>query len=98
MFSMEPPWWPKQELRQDQRFKKSAENGYLDCSAILSITELSEIHERFRPLATLGIYECKPWQDIIRPMIIALDDALCGKTGNISHFNICVFEWESGLD
>ncbi len=95
---MEPPWWPEQELRNDRRFKKSAEDGYLDYSAILSIAELREIHERFKSLASFGIYECKAWQDIIRPMIIALNNALYGKTENISHFNVCVFEWESGLD
>ncbi len=38
------------------------------------------------------------WQEINQPKLRALDEALYSRPGAYSHFNILVYEWESGLD
>jgi hypothetical protein len=99
LLRMEPPWWNVELLRRDPRFAVSNETGgYLDHDADLSVEETQELHERFKPAATQGIYEYEGWQQSIQPMLRALDLAFSHRAAEFSHFHVCVFEWESGLD
>ena len=98
-FKMEPPWWSDRELREDSRFQASnAAGGYLDYDADLSVEDAREMHERFKPRATAGVYEYSGWQEIIRPMLHELDLVFGSRAHEFSHFHVGVFEWESGLD
>ena len=97
IFRMEPPWWPVNELKDDPRMKKSVTDGYLDYRAILSVAEARTIHERFKPKASSGTFEFESWQKIIRPMLVELDTVLGARSAEFSEFELCVFEWESGL-
>jgi hypothetical protein len=99
LLCMEPPWWSVELLRKDPRFAESNETGgYLDYDADLSLEEALELHERFKPAATKGIYKYEGWQQSIQPMLIGLDLAFSKRATEFSHFHVCVFEWESGLD
>lgn len=97
-FEMEPPWWPDRELREDSKFQSSnTSGGYLDYVAHLSVEEARAMHERFRPIATQGVYEYSGWQKVIRPMLDELDLVFGSRAQEFSHFLVGVFEWESGL-
>jgi hypothetical protein len=99
LLRMEPPWWNVQLLRKDPRLTESNETGgYRDYDADLSLEEARELHERFKPAAMQGIYQYEGWQQIIQPMLIELDLAFSQRAAEFSHFHVCVFEWESGLD
>lgn len=98
LLEMEPQWWDADQLQEDDRFIASNDTGsYFDFDADMSVEEMKEIHERFRPAATSGVFENDEWQEIIQPKLKNLDEALYSSSGNYSHFHINVFEWESGL-
>lgn len=97
-FEMETPWWPARELREDPRFRATVDHGYLDYTADLSRDEARELHERFRPRATQGVYAFADWQAILRPLVEELDRALGAPDARELRVHVCVFEWESGLD
>ncbi len=97
-FETEPPWWPERELRQDARFQASAADGYLDYDADLSVAATRELHERFRPAATQGVFAYSGWQAQIQPMLTALDRVLDVRASEFARFHVRVFEWESGLE
>ena len=93
LLEMEPPWWDTNQLKKDNRFVISNDTGsYFDYDADVSVEEMKEIHERFRPASNSGVFKCDDWQ----PMINDLDKALYSDSANYSHFHINVFEWESG--
>ena len=97
-FTLEPCWWPQNQLREDLRFSKSdGKDGYLDYTADLSVAEVRELHERFRANASQGTYDCPDWQKIIQPELAELDLVLGPQADEYSHFRVTVFEWESGL-
>ncbi len=97
IFRMEPPWWPANVLKDDPRMKKSITDGYLDYRATLSIEETQAIHERFRTESRRGVFGFETWQRTIRPMLAELDSVLGPRSAEFGEFEICVFEWESGL-
>ncbi len=95
---IEPRWWPADVLCHDPRFQQSNDTGsYNDWTAELNEDAFLRLHEEFRPLATTGIYHSDDWQLRIQPQIQVLDATLKGALGTISHVNVTVFEWESGL-
>jgi hypothetical protein len=95
---LEPRWWPADELCRDPRFKHTNQTGsYGDWDAELSEEEFSELHERYRPLATGGVWSDPAWQKRIQPQLRILDAVLDGGLGTISCFHVCAFEWDSGL-
>ncbi len=98
IFRMEPPWWPANVLREDPRMKETIEDGYLDFKATLSAEEVRAIHERFRQDGCRGVFGSEQWQAIICPMIVELDAVFCARAAEFGEFEICVFEWESGLE
>ncbi len=97
LFQTEPPWWPAKTLKDDPRMKKSVTDGYLDYRATLSLAEAQALHERYRPEARIGVFELEAWQKTIRPMLAELDAVLGPRSAEFGEFEICVFEWESGL-
>jgi hypothetical protein len=97
LLEMEPAWWPVDELKNDSRLRASDAHGYLDYDADLSVEEARELHERYKPAATQGVYDYGPWQKLIQPMLKELDLALGPWAPEFSHFHVHVFEWESGL-
>ena len=97
LFQMEPPWWPAKVLKDDPRMKESVTDGYLDYRASLSVAEVRAIHERFRAEACGGVFGFEPWQKTIRPMLAELDVVLGPRSAAFGEFELCVFEWESGL-
>ena len=98
IFRMEPPWWPANVLREDPRMKETIEDGYLDFKATLSAEEARAIHERFRQAASSGVFGSKQWQAIICPMLVELDAVFGARVADFGNFEVCVFEWESGLE
>lgn len=96
-FSMEPNWWSAKELKNDPRMKETVTDGYLDYRMMLSVDETRAIHERFKQTAGAGVFRDKDWQNIIRPMMEELDEVFGARAAEFSQFEICVFEWESGL-
>ena len=97
-FTMEPPWWPVNELKADPRFRATIDPGnYLDYTADLSVVMVRELHERFKPRATQGGFACAAWTELIRPMIEELDAALGPPGLDCLDVRVTVFEWESGL-
>ena len=98
VFNMEPPWWNSDQLRKDERFVVSNETGsYFDYDADVSISEMRELHERFKLAATAGVYGSDQWREIKTPNLEKLDEVLYSRSDDYSHFHITVFEWESGL-
>ncbi len=96
-FRMEPPWWPVDILVGDPRFVMSTESGcYVDYDADLSAAEFRELHERFRPLASRGVFQFDDWQKIIVPMLENLDRLLESSEPGSPGFHVRVFSWESG--
>lgn len=71
--------------------------SYEDCGADLSIDEARHLHEKYKPAATTGIYNCEEWQRRIQPKVRELDAALSPSNTPVTRFHLCVFEWESGL-
>lgn len=97
IFKMEPSWWPASVLREDPRMTKSATGGYLDFMATLSVDEARAVHELFRPAAVAGVFGSTEWQEIIGPMMAELDAVFGPRSVEFGKFELCVFEWESGL-
>ena len=98
LLSMEPSWWDTHKFINDDRFMESKEGGYLDYDADVSIEEMREIHEKFRPEANRLISGSVEWQKVIQPKLKELDDALYSRADEYSHFYMNVFEWESGYN
>jgi hypothetical protein len=98
LFRMEPPWWPVRTLKDDPRLQESVTDGYLDYRATLSAAEVRVLHERFRPEAVRGVFAANAWQEIIQPMLAELDAVLGSRSAEFGKFELCVFEWESGLE
>ena len=98
MLRMEPPWWSAKELKDDPRMQETVTDGYLDYLAILSVAEVRALHEQFRPAASRGVFAAEAWQEIIRPMLAELDAVLGPRAAEFGKFELCVFEWESGLE
>lgn len=96
-FRLEPPWWPATALKDDPRMVQSVNSGYLDFKATLSASEARALHEQFRPQAIAGAFASASWQDLIRPMLAELDEALGARAAEFGKFEVCVMEWESGL-
>lgn len=95
---VEPRWWSPAELCKDSRFKMSNETGsYYDWGATLTVEEFRELHERYRSDLKGGLYATSGWRAVIDPMVQVIDGALAGGVGTISHIEVTVFEWESGL-
>jgi hypothetical protein len=90
---MEPAWWDKEELKHADGFVQTLTEGYLDYSKDVSVTEMRELHDVFRPAAHTGVYADSTWQEIIRPELQLLDDALYDRPDDFSHFRVTVFEW-----
>jgi hypothetical protein len=98
VLNVEPRWWNADDLCADSRFEKTNESGsYFDWDADLTVREFRELHEKFRPQATSGIYTGAHWQAIIQPKIQAIDEALAGALGKIVKIHVQVAEWESGF-
>ena len=93
---MEPQWWNAYKLKDDKRFIESNETGsYFDYDADFSVEEMRKMHEKFRP--TDGLYTGEGWQEIIRPMLEKIDEALYSRSEDYSHFHVTVFEWDTGM-
>jgi hypothetical protein len=96
LLSCEPPWWNARRLARDPRFQESNDTGsYRDYDADLSIEEMRELHEKFRPITNSGIFGQNAWQEKIEPMIRQLYEALYLKPDRYSHFHIHLYEWET---
>jgi hypothetical protein len=95
---LELRWWVPGMLWDDPRFIHSNDTGsYSDYDADLSVEEMRELHERFLPAATSGVFEHPHWQAVLQPKLRRLHDALYERADEFSHFRVNVFEWESGL-
>lgn len=97
LFQIEPTWWPANVIRKDPRMKETFADGYLDYRALLSVEDVREIHEQYRVAASQGVFGSAQWQDIIHPMITDLDAVLGVRSAEFGHFEVWVYEWESGL-
>lgn len=98
LLRVEPPWWPAAALKDDPRMQESVGDGYLDYRATLSMAEIRTLHARFKPQADRGVFAAEAWQKIIRPVLAELDAALGPRSAEFEKFELCVFEWESGLE
>ena len=95
---LEPRWWPEEVLCADPRFSQSNETGsYNDWDAKLSIAEFRELHERFRPEASKGIFADADWQAINQPQLQIIDLAINGALRSLDRAEVGVHEWESGF-
>ena len=94
---IEPSWWRQVEIKQDPRLKEVVEDGILDYEAKLSVDEMREMHEYFKPSATTGFYATENWQKSIQPKLTALDSALTERADEFSHFIVGLYDWSSGL-
>ena len=72
--------------------------GYLDYRSTLSVAETRALHAQFLPAASRGVFAAEAWQEIIRPMLAELDAVLGPRSAEFGEFELCVFEWESGLE
>lgn len=98
VLNVEPRWWDADTLTKDPRFTGSNDTGsYPDWDADLTVEELRELHERYRPKASSGIYGFPEWQRRIAPDVAAIDSVLAGEKGELSGFHVLVFTWDSGL-
>ena len=98
ILAMKPNWWDAYELREDERFvdKYDKTGSYIDYEAKVSVVEMKHIHEKYKKETTTGLYALPEWQEVIQPKLRELDEALYSWPDAYSHFNITVFEWESG--
>lgn len=94
---MEPPWWPANVLKDDPRMRQSVSNGYLDYQATLTVSDARNMHLQFLPNACHGVFECTQWQASLKPMLAELDVVFGPRLWEFGRFEVCVFEWESGL-
>lgn len=78
--------------------QETVTDGYLDYRSTLSLAEVRAFHEQFRPAADRGVFAAEAWQEIIRPMLAELDAALGPHSAEFGQFELCIFEWESGLE
>ena len=71
IFSLDALWWDGFRLLSDSRFKSFEVNpGYLDSSASLSIDEMKELQDKYRP--EKDSHQVELWGDEIK----FIDDAL----------------------
>jgi hypothetical protein len=95
--NLEPDWWDTHELMRNYHFDQThVTDGYKDFSLDVSLEEMQAIHEGFRQAATSGTYADNGWQSKILPKLKEIDEILYSQIGNCLHFNIWIFEWESG--
>ena len=97
ILKIEPPWWPAGVLKDDPRARQSVTDGYLDYVITLSPADTLALHARFRAAAGQGVFDCEQWQALIKPMLAELDAALGPNASEFAGFEVCVFEWESGM-
>ncbi|MDD2854320.1 MAG: hypothetical protein PHU01_02190, partial [Desulfuromonadaceae bacterium] len=93
---IEPNWWNSRELKVDPRFVACGPNSsYNDYEAYLTVSEMMELHEKYRPQAVKDC-ELASTKDRILPKLELLDEILYVKSDLYSRFRVYVFEWESG--
>ena len=99
LFQLDPVWWwDSDELMEDDRFTMKQEtSSYTDFEADFTLTDMRQLHERFRPAVNEGVFEGEKWQENIQPVMKALDTALYKQARVYHHFHVTVYEWESGL-
>jgi hypothetical protein len=95
--NFELKWWNTDFLKKDKRFIHTWGGSYSDYVAELSVEEARELHEKFRLEAVSGVYGSDGWQEILQPVLNALDNAVSkGEESKSTHFRVTVAEWESG--
>lgn len=93
---IEPNWWKSRELKEDRRFVVCGPNSsYNDYEAYLTVSEMMELHEKFRPFA-IDKYTVEPWKGKIVAKLDQLDEILYVQSDLYSRFRVFIFEWESG--
>ena len=99
LMEIEPHWWNAKELVRDERFVVQPRNGriYYNYDADLSLTEMRELHERYKAnVTTIQKWLCFKFKKL-SPQCRNLQDALFYRSHKYSRFHVNVSEWESGL-
>ena len=96
-WSIEPRWWEPKSLLKYKQFETKNETGsYQDYLADFTPEELKEAHEFYKSSMKEGVFADSSWKSIIAPQLEKLDTALDEDGNEYSHFEVLVFEWESG--
>ena len=90
-------WWKNNEIREDPRIKEIVDGGYADYEATLSVEELRQMHEHFKPYAASGVYADERWQQVIEPRLSELETVFIDRADEFSHFVVGLYDWSSGM-
>jgi hypothetical protein len=98
LMEIEPSWWDAGELMRDTRFVQSRKGRvYYAYDADLTLTEMRELHERYKGnVTTVQKWLCFRFNRL-SPPCRNLQDALFHRPHRYSRFHVNVFEWDSGL-
>jgi hypothetical protein len=98
LMEIEPSWWDAGELMRDTRFVQSRKGRvYCAYDADLTLTEMRELHERYKGnVTTVQKWLCFRFNRL-SPPCRNLQDALFHRPHRYSRFHVNVFEWDSGL-
>ena len=94
MLRLDAYWLPTQELMKDERFIYSNDTGsYADYTALLSVEEFSELHEKYRP----KLDSSNRLPKITAATIAIIDNVMALVDNDHDVIRVTVYEWESGF-
>lgn len=98
LVELEPDWWDAGDLMRDARFTRTQRNrGYDGYDADLSLTEMRELHERYKNnVTTIQKWLCFKFKRLSMPCR-KMQETLFDRSTRYSRFHVRISEWDSGL-